>query len=151
MIKPCLLVGHDGGYVPTIESVITDGYKSKLVLLTGYKEVQTSIKRLDLPMLDIAELFEKHKLGATNGPTPGLGFKFASVASAVPSLAPSPKPSPRKRNLSPPTVLVESDSESIVSMAPRHKSPSPPSHQSNVLRLKPGVVKTFFLPSVLTC
>jgi hypothetical protein len=53
---------HDNGYVTTIRSQITAGFKHKLILLQGYSDMATGIKELELPSFSISELFMPEKL-----------------------------------------------------------------------------------------
>jgi len=53
---------HDNGYVTSIRSQITAGFKHKLILLQGYSDMATGIKDLDLPSFHIPELFMPEKL-----------------------------------------------------------------------------------------
>ena len=53
---------HDNGYVTSIRSQITAGFKHKLILLQGYSDMATGIKDLDLPSFNIPELFMPEKL-----------------------------------------------------------------------------------------
>jgi len=55
---------HDNGYVTTIRSQITAGFKHKLILLQGYSDMATGIKELDLPSFSIPDLFMLEKLVA---------------------------------------------------------------------------------------
>jgi hypothetical protein len=69
---------HDNGYVTNLRSQITAGLKHKLILLPTYTEVAAGIAELDLPALNIPELFltQKISLGllpSDQGVLPGLG------------------------------------------------------------------------------
>ncbi|KAJ7781390.1 hypothetical protein B0H16DRAFT_1710599 [Mycena metata] len=57
---------HDGGYISNLNSQITAGYREKLILLKGYTQMAPTIAALDLPLLEIPELFMTHKLVAGN-------------------------------------------------------------------------------------
>lgn len=58
-----LLIGcHDNGYVSTIRSHITSGYKHKLILLQSYIEHAAGFDELELPILAIPGLFITQKL-----------------------------------------------------------------------------------------
>jgi hypothetical protein len=48
---------HDNGYAPSLEGLVTDGFKSKLFLLPGHVEVAASIRQLGLPSLNVPDLF----------------------------------------------------------------------------------------------
>ncbi|KAG5636433.1 hypothetical protein H0H81_008108, partial [Sphagnurus paluster] len=53
---------HDNGYVATLRSHITAGFKQKLILLQSYSEMATGIADLELPVLNIPDLFLTQKL-----------------------------------------------------------------------------------------
>ncbi|KAL1666142.1 hypothetical protein GGF50DRAFT_51288 [Schizophyllum commune] len=53
---------HDNGYVNTLRSVITAGFKEKLVLLRGYSDMAAGITELNLPDYTIPELFRPSKI-----------------------------------------------------------------------------------------
>lgn len=72
---------HDNGYVTTIRSQITAGFKHKLVLLQGYSDMATGIKELDLPSFSIPELFMPEKLVVPH---------FPQFKSPHPALLPPP-------------------------------------------------------------
>ncbi|KAF8450371.1 hypothetical protein L210DRAFT_2385127 [Boletus edulis BED1] len=69
---------HDNGYVNALRSVITEGFRDKLILMPGYAEVALDIKALALPELRIPDLFITTKLvplsytAIASGPPPGL-------------------------------------------------------------------------------
>lgn len=53
---------HDNGYVNTLRSQITAGYKHKLILLRSYSEMAAGINELELPCFGIPDLFIPQKL-----------------------------------------------------------------------------------------
>ncbi|KAJ7507655.1 hypothetical protein B0H11DRAFT_133071 [Mycena galericulata] len=55
---------HDNGYASSLHSQITAGFRDKLILLKGYEEMATAITELELPFLEIPNLFMTHKLVA---------------------------------------------------------------------------------------
>ncbi|KAF8211262.1 hypothetical protein K438DRAFT_1806990 [Mycena galopus ATCC 62051] len=61
---------HDGGYVAGLRSQITAGFREKLILLKGYTEMAPAIAALDLPFLEIPDLFMTHKLAVNRWATP---------------------------------------------------------------------------------
>ncbi|KAG8218786.1 hypothetical protein J3R82DRAFT_4461 [Butyriboletus roseoflavus] len=71
---------HDNGYVNVLRSVITEGFRDKLILMPGYSDVALDIKALCLPELRIPELFIASKLvppsytSIASGPPPGLSI-----------------------------------------------------------------------------
>jgi hypothetical protein len=139
MISTCnnyiAIVGHDAGYVPVLDSVITHGLRSKIVLLAGYKTMNVNIKRLNFPTLIIPDLFERQKL-ATASPM---------AATSHLSFSESARSSPRRQVVSPP-VLVESDSESIISFKGEYTNTKFSSnYTSSPLYLKPGIVASVFI------
>ncbi|KAG6378862.1 hypothetical protein JVT61DRAFT_13142 [Boletus reticuloceps] len=72
------LGSHDNGYVNALRSVITEGFRDKLILIPGYAEVALDIRALALPELRIPDLFITTKLvplsytAIASGPPPGL-------------------------------------------------------------------------------
>ncbi|KAJ6539204.1 hypothetical protein B0H19DRAFT_347372 [Mycena capillaripes] len=57
---------HDAGYISTLHSQITAGFREKLILLKGYTQMATAIAELELPSLEIPNLFITQKLVPTN-------------------------------------------------------------------------------------
>ncbi|KAJ7499062.1 hypothetical protein FB451DRAFT_1204123 [Mycena latifolia] len=55
---------HDNGYVSSLRSQITAGFREKLILLKGYTQMAAAIAALDLPALEIPDLFMTQKLAA---------------------------------------------------------------------------------------
>lgn len=72
---------HDNGYVSTIRSHITSGYKHKLILLRSYTEHAAGFDELELPILAIPGLFITQKLVYTSIQDP-----LAASGSLPPSL-----------------------------------------------------------------
>ncbi|KAJ2916502.1 hypothetical protein MD484_g3893, partial [Candolleomyces efflorescens] len=89
---------HDNGYVTTLRSHITAGFKHKLILLPSYTEVATGISELELPLLDIPDLFMREKLNVANSsnmsiyPVSGKSGTASSVGSTDEAIAPHPGP-----------------------------------------------------------
>ncbi|KAJ7483296.1 hypothetical protein FB451DRAFT_1234011 [Mycena latifolia] len=54
---------HDNGYLTTLHSSITSGFKEKLVLLKSYTEMAAGIASLGLPSFAIPDLFMPQKIG----------------------------------------------------------------------------------------
>lgn len=59
---------HDNGYVTTLRSQITAGFKQKLILLRGYADMAAGINELELPSFSIPDLFIPQKLTAVSTP-----------------------------------------------------------------------------------
>ncbi|KAF7352911.1 hypothetical protein MVEN_01258400 [Mycena venus] len=57
---------HDGGYVASLHSQITAGFREKLILLKGYSQMASTIAELGLPFLEIPDLFMTQKLAPVN-------------------------------------------------------------------------------------
>ncbi|KAJ6509955.1 hypothetical protein C8R47DRAFT_774581 [Mycena vitilis] len=57
---------HDNGYTCSLHSQITAGFREKLILLKGYTQMATEIAALNLPSLEIPDLFIKNKLAPPN-------------------------------------------------------------------------------------
>ncbi|KAJ7742450.1 hypothetical protein DFH07DRAFT_41439 [Mycena maculata] len=55
---------HDNGYASSLRSQMTAGFRDKLILLKGYTQMANAIAALDLPSLEIPDLFMPHKLAA---------------------------------------------------------------------------------------
>ncbi|KIM81183.1 hypothetical protein PILCRDRAFT_821629 [Piloderma croceum F 1598] len=90
---------HDNGYITSLRSAMTGGFKDKLVLLRGYKVSEAGIDKLGLPSMTIANLFLETKLipsphspipeqrsdswspVSENGARPAGQLNYASVAS----------------------------------------------------------------------
>ncbi|KAI0693808.1 hypothetical protein BC835DRAFT_1352256 [Cytidiella melzeri] len=53
---------HDNGYATTLRHLITEGYRDKLCLLAGYRDIEPSFKKLNLPIIRKDGLFELEKL-----------------------------------------------------------------------------------------
>ncbi|KXN86378.1 hypothetical protein AN958_10240 [Leucoagaricus sp. SymC.cos] len=60
---------HDNGYVTTIRSHITSGFKHKLILLKSYSDNAAGFHDLDLPMFSVPNLFISQKLTASPSQT----------------------------------------------------------------------------------
>ena len=90
------LGSHDNGYVNVLRSVITEGFRDKLILIPGYSEVALDIKALMLPELRIPDLFISTKLAPASytsiasGPPPGLLARISN--SSITSVTPAPAP-----------------------------------------------------------
>lgn len=74
----CLRIGcHDNGYVTTLRSQITAGFKQKLILLRGYTDMAAGINELDLPSFTVPDLFLPQKLAPATG-------SFSNPSTSVP-------------------------------------------------------------------
>jgi hypothetical protein len=76
---------HDNGYVTTIRSHITSGFKDKLILLQSYAEHAAGFDGLELPVLAIPDLFISQKLVFTPSQDPPVASRSHS-----PSLSDAP-------------------------------------------------------------
>ncbi|KAJ7068901.1 hypothetical protein B0H15DRAFT_139397 [Mycena belliarum] len=82
---------HDNGYLTSLHSAITSGFKEKLVLLKSYTEMAAGIAALDLPAFAIPELFMPHKIGAEDPAfSPQSPRDMPSSASDTPSTSSTP-------------------------------------------------------------
>lgn len=109
---------HDNGYVNVLRSVITEGFRDKLILIPGYSDVALDIKTLMLPELRIPNLFISSKLvppsytSIASGPPPGLSLTpripppsaqiFNSSTTSIASAHPPPdisNSSPRRNSI----------------------------------------------------
>ncbi|KAI0068924.1 hypothetical protein BV25DRAFT_1904237 [Artomyces pyxidatus] len=70
---------HDNGYLNSLRSAITDGFRDKLVLLPGYDEVASGIANLGLPSLLVPGLFMRQKI-ITVGRSPTMATQSAGEA-----------------------------------------------------------------------
>ncbi|PPQ66755.1 hypothetical protein CVT24_008712 [Panaeolus cyanescens] len=61
---------HDNGYVTTLRTQLTAGFKHKLILLRSYTEMAAGINELELPSFTIPDLFLPQKLGTGNPSSP---------------------------------------------------------------------------------
>ncbi|KAI0080636.1 hypothetical protein K474DRAFT_149240 [Panus rudis PR-1116 ss-1] len=77
-IKVILGGCHDNGYMATLRSIITSGYESKLILLSGYQTMAAQVQSLGLPQLRVPDLFEPEKLCPNTSPV------LSSVVPATP-------------------------------------------------------------------
>lgn len=136
---------HDNGYVTTLRSAITNGYRDKLLLLPGYEQVCTllfgllicmplngasikqvakDIEELALPTMTIPQLFMPQKMvnlpAAAKAPGPAAILVRPSKAR---SMSVCSNRSTRSDTAAPP-VTVEAKSEPEA--APKQKTPSPP-------------------------
>lgn len=72
---------HDNGYVASLRSVITAGFKDKLVLLRSYKVSAAGIDMLGLPSMTIPQLFIQDKfVTSPSGAPAGQALDPLSVA-----------------------------------------------------------------------
>ena len=76
---------HDNGYVTTIRSQITAGFKHKLILLRGYADMAAGITELELPSFSIPDLFIPQKL--TPVATTGTTVQFNPTPTNSPNLS----------------------------------------------------------------
>ncbi|KAJ3478992.1 hypothetical protein NLI96_g9368 [Meripilus lineatus] len=59
---------HDNGYAPDLQSLITDGFREKLILLPGYTQIASRIADLGFPVLAIHGIFMPDKLPSFKSP-----------------------------------------------------------------------------------
>jgi hypothetical protein len=94
---------HDNGYVPVLESLITQGLHSKLTLLSGTGEIAGGIKQLRLRTLRTRDIFESSGFPSKK-PTSGGIYLGTSVLKSPPQSTPllnaSTKPLLHKRSAS---------------------------------------------------
>ncbi|KAI0791290.1 hypothetical protein C8Q75DRAFT_757573 [Abortiporus biennis] len=107
--KVFLGVSHDNGYVPELQSLITDGLRDKLILLPGYREIVHAIKCLNFPTLVIPDLFMAEKL------SPALAFNIRIPNPQTPSSEGSSTNAPSKTNGSKKAHRKGSDAVSVSS------------------------------------
>ncbi|KAJ8463519.1 hypothetical protein ONZ45_g17556 [Pleurotus djamor] len=108
---------HDNGYVSTLRSQITAGFKHKIALIQSYTDMAAGIAELDLPSLRCPDLFLSQKLGShTNAASP-----------PVPPPAPpmSSSPSPQQTLILPSTPNVRPVEELSGALERLEASPSP--------------------------
>ncbi|KAF8897393.1 hypothetical protein BD779DRAFT_372951 [Infundibulicybe gibba] len=81
---------HDNGYVTTLRSQITAGYKNKLILLRTYDDAATGVTDLELPLMAVPDLFMPQKLGTGGGIPPALTNRSHSPTTPMfpPGLSP---------------------------------------------------------------
>jgi hypothetical protein len=81
---------HDQGYTSFLQSLITEGFGSKISLLQGYTEMPPAMHNLKLPKFSVPDLFMKEKIVnspklvdaiVTNGHIPSSPGKSAEVSS----------------------------------------------------------------------
>ncbi|KAJ7283789.1 hypothetical protein C8J57DRAFT_1293593 [Mycena rebaudengoi] len=86
---------HDNGYIGTLRSQITAGFRDKLILLKGYTQMATEIADLGLPSLTIPDLFIPQKLitgtrwiptPSSNQPSPTENKTILNQSPNIPSL-----------------------------------------------------------------
>ena len=99
--------GHDNGYLPTLTALENEGVLDKVVLLTGYREIATELRGLNMSTLSLDSLFRGVKLpfspvGRFGGPGPP-----STPASAASDIAMFPPPSSRS-----PTAVTNTTSTS---------------------------------------
>ncbi|TFK55823.1 hypothetical protein OE88DRAFT_1731464 [Heliocybe sulcata] len=62
---------HDNGYVTSLTSAMTAGFREKLILLPGYSDMAAGIEELRLPTLKVPGLFMTDKMrGRSHSPPP---------------------------------------------------------------------------------
>lgn len=120
--QPIAFIGsHDNGYVNVLRSVITEGFRDKLILIPGYSDVALDIKALTLPELRIPDLFIATKL----------------VPPSYTSIASFPPPGlPLASRLAAPNAQISNSS--ITSVTPAH----PPADISNAI-IRRNSLQTF--------
>ena len=85
---------HDNGYVTTLRSQITAGFKHKLTLLRSYTEMAVGINELGLPSFDIPDLFIPQKLLALPQTQAQVNSTPVIPPVSLPPSPPSPPPGP---------------------------------------------------------
>lgn len=129
---------HDNGYVTNLRSLITTGFKQKLILLRSYADLAAGIADLALPVLTIPDLFLTQKLGTPHiaptvlGAPPGLGPLYSSPrVGPTQSTVPVAVPLVLSEVLEPPDSIPELMVEPDI-FAPRR--PSIPSSYSSAVQ-----------------
>ncbi|EPQ59338.1 hypothetical protein GLOTRDRAFT_125643 [Gloeophyllum trabeum ATCC 11539] len=61
---------HDNGYVTSLASAMTAGFREKLILLPGYTEMAAGIEELRLPAIKVPDLFMTDKMRCGRSPSP---------------------------------------------------------------------------------
>lgn len=122
---------HDNGYVVNLRSLITAGFKEKLILLKTYAEMATGIHELDLPTMDVPGLFMGHKIGPVSH-----GSTYTPSSSSGIELPPSPDTdSPFMPN----DFGASSNPLSTPTGQRIHHKPAPPSYASTFSWKTPSV------------
>ncbi|KAH9482826.1 hypothetical protein JR316_0004926 [Psilocybe cubensis] len=125
---------HDNGYVTTIRSHITSGFKNKLILLRSYTDMAAGINELELPSFSIPDLFISQKLGMPAPPSHINSIPVPTLAT-VPTpvvLPPVERPKGHRPSLS--NIRQCFDALPFASIEPedssRKQSSQPPSYSS---------------------
>jgi hypothetical protein len=163
---------HDNGYVTTLRSQITAGFKDKIILLASYNEMAAGIEELDLPLMMIPDLFIAEKIvvnansfsigkkgppsaigifSPSRSPTypPGLGIKASTPVRSAPVSYSSALQSTQCRA---PTPELDGSSSPISSDAPSISISTPRSSPA-VKRVKiitPGIPVARHVPPPCT-
>ncbi|PPQ77359.1 hypothetical protein CVT25_010941 [Psilocybe cyanescens] len=130
---------HDNGYVTTIRSHITAGFKNKLTLLRSYTDMAAGMNELELPSFTIPDLFISQKLGMPTPPS-----HINSIPVHMPTTVPTPAVPPpveRPKSHRPSLSIIQQgfDALPFASIEPedpcRKQPPQPPSYSSAVQTL----------------
>lgn len=130
---------HDNRYVPMLHSLLESGLREKLVLLPGYVEMASEIRKFPIPSLIVPNLFVPERLnaghhhlmtnfaGSRQSPTTSAGSSLNQNhldATGSSSLGPPPGLSPHQStSQSQSTAPVDAPSQNAVST-----TPPPPYH-----------------------
>ncbi|KJA30078.1 hypothetical protein HYPSUDRAFT_256958 [Hypholoma sublateritium FD-334 SS-4] len=125
---------HDNGYVTTLRSQITAGFKNKITLLRGYTDMAMGISDLDLPSFSVPELFIPQKLIVPTGSYQNMPHLISSTKDTSPHFS-EPKVDDIPVTIaSPPSIIQEGFEElpfaSVDTELPAPKTP--PSYSSAV-------------------
>ncbi len=118
---------HDNGYVTTLRSQITTGFKHKLILLRGYTDMASGINELELPSFTIPDLFLPQKLTAIMQTSP-----TASPAPQFQTIAEEPKQKSATTTIQQDFDLLPFASVDRIEMSPPKLCPAPLSYSSAV-------------------
>ncbi|KAF8914072.1 hypothetical protein CPB84DRAFT_54396 [Gymnopilus junonius] len=127
---------HDNGYITTLRSQITAGFKHKLTLLRSYTEMAAGMTELGLPSFDIPDLFIPQKLLAL----PHSQVNSTPVTHSAPLPAsPTPAPPPESSIGHRPSISIIQQGFDALPFASadleettRKRVSSPPSYSSAV-------------------
>ncbi|KAL5530511.1 hypothetical protein ACEPAF_6769 [Sanghuangporus sanghuang] len=83
--------GHDNGYLPTLAALENERLLQRIVLLQGYHDTATELKALNLPTLNLDNLFRTVKLSGSL-PTSQLATSPSTSVYDIPVFPPGLKP-----------------------------------------------------------
>lgn len=118
---------HDNGYVTSLRSQITAGFKQKIILMQNYTDMAAGVSELELPAITIPGLFLTQKLGS--GPTNISSVPVAALG--VPPAAVQTPPLASVPVLPPGLVQGPSAASTVTSAASIKTLPSAPSTYSS--------------------